>query len=353
MRYLILYVAVSLTASLHAQTGGSDASQRWQALQERLIPALAKKPARTTPRTAQEQAQERQELTAHYLSLADAAKAFRQGFPGDAKAKDSLVIETSSLLKVAFLGDSTRAIYTDALVNEIERDTTLPSRVRYNIVALSEHLLRRQTVRSSSDARAGHETSARYLIKEFPAEEGGYLTLLSAADASGDRAKVDSIVQEIEDSPAPFAAKGAARVVATRYSLIGKSLADVANTALGRDNFFEVTRTRKTVLYTWATWSPGSLEFAKNVLSKIEGDIHIIGYNLDRDVDAAKEVARKEGLPGTHYYDSAGPGSWLTLLLSLNAAPLVYVTDQNGVITDVSAKRRDISAMMNSGRASK
>jgi hypothetical protein len=351
MRYLLLFLAVFGPVALHAQNGNSESSQRWQALQERQIPALAKKPARTSPKSAQEKAQERQELVAHYSSLAAAAKSFRESFPEDPNAKAALAMEADSLLKMAFLGDGTRAAYTDTLVGDIERDTTLPPRVRYRIVALSEYLLRRQTVRSSSEARAAHETSARYLIKEFPHEVGGYLTLLSSVDASGDAVRVLAVVQEIEESPAPFAAKAAARVIATRHLLIGKSLADVANTALGRQNFFETARQRRTVLYTWATWSPGSVEFAKNVLGKIKGDVLVIGYNLDRDVEAAKAMARMEKLPGTHYYDSAGPGSWLTLLLSLNAAPLVYLTDQNGIITDVSAQRKNVLAVVNQGRA--
>ncbi len=349
MRYLILCLAVVITAGLHAQSNSPDASQRWQALQERRIPALAKKPARTTPKTAQEQAQERQELVAHYSSLADAAKSFRESFPEDANGKAALVIEADSLLKAAFLGDNTRASYMDTLVNDVLKDTTISSQARYGIAAFSDHLLRKKNVRSSGDARIADEASARYLIKEFPAEEGGYLKLLNNADASGDRARIDSAVQEIEASPAPFAAKGAAQVVAKRYALIGKSLADVANTALGRGNFFEVARGRKTLLYTWASWSPGSLDFAKDVLSKVGKEVLVIGYNLDRDVEAAKEVARKEKLPGTHYYDNAGLGSFLTLLLSFNSAPLVYMTDQNGVITDVAAQRRDILGALKEG----
>jgi hypothetical protein len=294
MRYLLLFLAVFGALDLLAQNGGSEAAQRWQDLQARKIPALARRPVPTTLKTVQQRAQEKRELLDHFLSLAREAKAYRDNFPGSIHAKEALVIEASSLLKAAFLGDGTRATYTDSLVNEIERDVTLPSGVRFSVVALADHLLRRQTVRSSQEARVAHEASARYLIKEFPLEEGGYLTLLSAAEAGGDPDKMASVVQEIEASPAPFSAKAAARVMAARNALVGKSLADVANTALGRGNFFEVTRKRKTVLYSWATWSPGSVELAQSVLSKIKGDVLVVGYNLDRDVEKAKEMARKE-----------------------------------------------------------
>lgn len=335
--------------ALKAQSESAEKS--WQELLNREVPGIAKRPVRTGGRTPAEQAQERSELVAHYAALAQQAQHFTLAYPDHAKANIAKVIEAKSLLKLAFLGDSSRSARADLLVTQIENDTSLPDRLRFEVIALSEHILLRQTAKNPSEARAAHETSARHLIKEFPHEVGGYLTLLSSVDASGDTVRVLAVAQEIEESPAPFAAKGAARVVATRYALIGKSLADVANTALGRQNFFEAARNRRVLLYTWATWSPGSVEFAKNVLGKIKDDVLVIGYNLDRDVEAAKAMARKEKLPGAHYYDSAGPGSWLTLLLSLNTAPLVYLTDQNGVITDVSAQRKNVLAVVNPGRA--
>lgn len=303
------------------------------------------------PRTEQQHTSEKAELKAHYAALAEEARSFQAKYPTAIEASGAKVIEAKSLLKLAFLGDNSRSARADLLVTDIEKNTSLPASVRYEVIALSEHILLRQSAKSPAEARAAHETSARYLIREFPGEVGGYLTLLSAADASSDRSKVLAVTQEIENSSAPFAAKGAARVTANRYGLVGKSLADVANTALGRDNFFEAARKRKTVLYTWASWSPNSIAFAKNALSKLPKSVLVIGYNLDRDIDAAKKIASVENLPGEQYYDSNGTASWLALLLSLNAAPIVYVTDDGGVITDVAAQRKDLSVLLTPKKA--
>lgn len=336
---------------LHAQVNGNGAARSWQNLLDHQVPALAKRATRTTPRTTQEQAQERAELVAHYGSLADEAKGFRDSFPDDGNVKVAKVIEAKSLLKLAFLGENSRSARTNALVTDIEKDTALPASVRYEVVALAEHILLRQTAKNPREGRVAHETSARYLIKEFPTEAGGYLTLLSAADASSSKAKVMAVAQEIEKSSAPFAAKGAARVTANRYALIGKSLADVANTALGRGNFFEAARKRKTILYTWASWSPNSIAYAKSAFAKLPKDVLVIGYNLDRDTDTAKRTAKTEKLPGEQYYDENSVGSKLSLLLSINAAPMVYVTDDNGVITEVAAQRQDLDALLTPKKA--
>jgi uncharacterized small protein (DUF1192 family) len=341
----IVLVIACIAPNASAQATGDGAAQSWQKLLEKQVPAVAKRAVRSTPRSPEEKAQERTELLAHYTALADDAKLFRATYPDDANARLAKALEAKSLLKLAFLGDTSRSARADVLVNEIEKDTAIPVQVRFEVVALAERILLRETAKNPREAQQAHESSARYLIKEFPAEAGGHLTLLSAADASSDKARVWAIAQEIEQSSAPFVAKGAARVAANRYALIGKSLANVANTALGRGNFFESTRNRRTVLYTWASWSPNSIAFAKT-LAKLPDDVLVIGYNLDRDVDAAKRTAKTEKLPGEHYFDGNGIGSRLALLLSINAAPLAYVTDDTGVIVEVSAQRRDLVALL-------
>ncbi len=312
----------------------------WRGLLQRALPPSARAPARTTPPSAAQQAQERSEQIAHFLAIADEAKAFGQVNADFAKTAKAL--EAKSLLKAAFLGVNSNDKRLQALIGEIESDTSLPAKDRFEVVAMAEHLLLRQLAKSSAQARVAHEESARYLIRKFPDQPGGYSTLLGVAAQENDAVKVKAVTQEILVSPGPFAAKAEARVMAGRYELIGKSLADVANTALGRGNFFEQARDRQVVLYTWATWSPNSLTYAKEMLAKIPPGVLIIGYNLDRDITEAKKIAKREKLPGEHYYNDGGPGAWSALLLKLNGAPLVYVTDTRGVIREVAAQGSEL-----------
>lgn len=338
-----LVVAPAADAQVEsAAAAGADAA--WQTLLGHEIPRGVAKSTNAAPSTAA-QAAERAALVAHFNTLADEAAAFGKNYPTDPRRGAAAAIEAKGLLKAAFLGDTSRAARTDAVVNQVEQDASLPSRVRLEVVSLAEHLLLRQVAKNSGELNAARESSARYLIKSFPQESGGYLALLSAIEADGDAAKIAAGAQEIERSTAPFEAKSRARVLANRYALLGKSLADVANTALGRGNFFEAARQRRVLLYVWATWSPNSIAYARQALAKLPSDVLVLGYNLDRDVTAARAVAAAERLPGTHYYDGKGLGSWLSLLLSVDAAPLVYATDQSGVIVEVAAQRRDLASV--------
>lgn len=339
-----LAVALFVLAPALLAQSANPSDSAWSALLDRALPPSARAPVRTAPRSAAQQQQERSEQLTHFLAIAGEARSF--GETRASHAKVAKVLEAKSLLKAAFLGDKSREVRMHALVGEIERDQSLPARDRFEVVALAEHLMLREVAKSPAQARVAREESARYLMREFPGEVGGYSALLGGAVGAGDPAKVRAAAQEVLDAPAPFAAKAQARILIGRYELVGKSLADVANTALGRGNYFEKTRDKRVLLYTWATWSKSSIAYAKEVLAKAPAGVLVIGYNLDRDVAGAKRAATKEGLPGEQYYNEGGPGAWLALLLKLDTAPLVYLTDARGVIRDVAGQRGEITARL-------
>jgi len=341
---LLFCVGLSLQAqSVNPPGNPGNVDSEWRSLNGRALPPSARAPAGTAPRGAAQQAQERQEQLTHFLAIAEEARIFGRDHADHAQVAQ--VLEAKSLLKAAFLGDDSREARRQALVSEIEGDKTLPTKDRFEVVAMAEHLLLRELAKDALQARLTREESARYLMKEFPEERGGYAALLGAADIAGDRAQVLAVAREVLDSPAPFAAKAEARVLTGRYELIGKSLADVANTALGRDNWFEKTRGRQVLLYTWATWSQRSIAYAKELGVRVPPGVLIIGYNLDRDAAGARAVAAREALPGEHYYNAGGVGAWPALLLKLNSAPLVYVTDEKGLIREVAAQRSKIETL--------
>lgn len=324
----------------------SSVEADWQSLRAKELPSAALRQSMAGPRSAEKRIKDDSDLKAHFLSVADDAAAFSRKNPKSVRVSDAKILEAKNLLKAAFLGEKSRDTRTLALVNEIEKDKSLPVKQRFEIVAMSEHLLLRQVAKSSEQARLVHEVSARYLMKEFPSEMGGYAALLGTAQSTNDTKKVKETARDILGSPAPFAAKAQARVLAGRYELVGKSLADVANTALGRGNFFETYRDKSVVLYTWATWSPRSIAYAKQVVADAPQGTLIIGYNLDTNLSDAQKAAKKENLPGTHYYNEGGMGSLLALLLKLNSAPLAYVTDEGGVIRDVAVEHSDLAAKL-------
>lgn len=334
-----------MVALATAQQAARDADAKWNTLQQRALPAVGVAGFRGAQGGARSEAQRRkdnEDLAAYFRGVADEAKAFREQNDGHAKAREARLLETRSLLRAAFLGDKSQGKRLQELVAGVEGDSSIPSKERYQVIALADHLLIRELARNSAEAKAARLDSARYLISHFPSEAGGYLGLLSAADAAG-AAQARGAAQEVLAAPdAPFAAKAAARNLIARHELVGKSLADVANTALGRDNFFEQARGRQTVLYTWSAASPGSLAFARQVVAKLPAEVLVIGYNLDRDTKAAEQTAKQEKLPGVMYFNEGGSGAWVALLLKLDAPGLAYVTDKAGVIREIAGQRSDL-----------
>lgn len=279
----------------------------------------------------------RADTVTRFLSAANAAKSFAEKYPEDTRARESNLIEAENLLKAAMSGSKDLRSRIDPLIKSIASDKALPSSARFKIVAMSEYLLLKELAAKPELIPIAREDSARFLIREFPDQAGGYMALLAAARIRNDSSKIKAAVGEVISSEtAPFMAKAQARILAGRYNLVGKSLADVANTALGRDSFFEAFRSKKTILYTWSSEAPSSIEYLKNLAGKLSKDVSLIGYNLDRKTAIAADVARAESLPGAQYYNDGGTGSQLALLLKLDAPGMVYVTDEVGIIRSVS-----------------
>jgi hypothetical protein len=328
-----------LFAQSSVYSNSPAADREWKGIEARGLPEAGRLPARGESRTPQQRAQDQNAIRAHFLATAVKAMSFREKHPRHEKVSEARLLEAKSRLRAALLGDESQQARIQSLVGQVKGDTSLAGKDRFEVVAMAEHLLIREVAGNREEAAIARENSARYLIKEFPDEAGGYTALLAVAEATGDRASIRNAAKEVIHGAAPFAARARAQVLLDRDDLIGKSLADVANTALGRDNFFEQCRGRRVLLYTWSSEVPQSIAYAVKVVAGTPEDWLVIGFNLDRDVADAQALAGEMALPGQQYFNDSGIGSWLALLLKLNHAPLVYVTDEQGIIRDVGAQR--------------
>lgn len=327
------------------------ADTNWRELEARQLPSMARGRLKDDEKTSAERKQEMEGYKNHFLTVANDAKSFRDAYKDHSKSARARLLEATSLLKAQMLGAQGHEERASILVEALKGDVSLSRDERYAMLMMAEYLLVRSVARNSTDAPFARKESARYLILEFPEQAGGYLSLLQVADATEEATKVRFVADEIRASPAPFAAKAQAEILVERYALIGKSLADVANTALGRDNFFEKCRNRRVLLYTWSRESKHSMRYAREMVERAAPGVLVVGYNLDRDIAAAKAAAAAQKLPGHQYYNEGGIGSQLALLLKLNATPLVYLTDAHGIIRDVNGQRGKLADRIAAHRA--
>jgi hypothetical protein len=273
-----------------------------------------------------------------FLTLAEEARKFQADYPTDGRRKAAKVLEARNLLKAALVGDQTQRARAFTLADELKGDLALNSAERFDVAFLEQQVLVRAFAGSRTEYFSAAAAAARQLIATYPDQAGGYAWLLLSTKELRDDEQLVVAAQESLRPDAPFRARAEATVILERLNLVGKSLANFANTALGRDNFFEQSRTRRTVLYTWNAQDPDSIAWAADLERQIPDGVFVIGVCLSSGVAIAKDVASRMSLSSSQYYSEGGAGSFLALRLKLAQPGLIYVTDSTGLVTSVTAR---------------
>lgn len=337
--------AITAIAQTSAAAGSSAASlspaQQWQSLQNLGRPKPVAWPARTDA-TATMQA--RTQAIAAYVKDADQLLQFYTSYPTDPNAAEARRREALSLLYASRLGDTADAARTAALVTTVRRDSTLPAAEREEVAALSDNFgVAQQTGLARADRLLAFENVARGLQAEFPTVPAGSESLVQIAEASADdHAAV--VAQEIINGSASDAVKTQAQILLRRLALKGRSVSDIANSALGPGNAVSEAAGHPLVIYTWASTAPASLATAKQVAALAPAGSNLIGVCVDFG-DLTRAKALGANLPGAQLYDPLGFMGRLTGRLELSRPGLVYLADAKGVLLSVSAQNDLKSAL--------
>lgn len=279
-----------------------------------------------------------------FLQAADGARALRAAHPDSAESFEAEVFEAKCLLNIALAADKSQETRAAKLIGEIRGDSRIPARARFEVVALSE-VVRLQSVSADREQfLAASELSARNLIGEFPQETGGYEALFRLAENQPDDAKGAGIAREIMRMPAPALIKDQVQVYLDRRALIGQSLPEIADGILGAGNPISASKGKSILLYTWASWNPGSVAFARNLIKLAPKEVALVGVNFDLDAALARNLAQKETLPGAQLYADGGLDSSLARALKVTTAMEAYVADAHGNLREVAAQRGDFTA---------
>lgn len=126
--------------------------------------------------------------------------------------------------------------------------------------------------------------------------------------------------------------KVGAQMLLSRQQLVGRALRDVVPAGALPAGVGQ----RKLVLYTWNVSTEWSLLLPAHLAEQAPAGAQLIGVSLDKDVRKARAIAEERELPGRLIFDDAGPNSDLARALKLDEAPLVLITDRNGVIETVT-----------------
>jgi len=170
--------------------------------------------------------------------------------------------------------------------------------------------------------------------RSFPSQPQGYESLLTLARESS-AAEAKALLEELIAMNPPASVKAEAERHLERFGFVGEQFEELLIGDAGAEVKAAIEPGKPVVLYSWATWSPGSFALARELAKRDLTRATILALNLDNDVKAAQELAAREALPGRMIYDAAGPYGVVAGRLRINGAPLVFLIDSEGTVRDV------------------
>lgn len=290
----------------------------------------AEQPTEPLPLEAAAQKQARARRAALDVGIADQAKAFYTANPDYYWAAEARRLEILSLIQAEEAGDAATGSRLAQAVASLRADPKLPAKIRAHGAAAYEFT---RAVRDQPDEAARHdalEKTARALIQEFPAEMPGYEALLALSRAA-EPAKAEALARELAAASAPAPIRASAQTLLDRYALVGRPLADILP-ATASELKTSLPAGQPIIIYSWATWGPGSIELGRMIQAR---RFAAAGICLDDDLAAARRLQHEAGLGGQHIYDGKGREGEIATQLKFSTAGQIYLVDAQGVIRDV------------------
>ena len=269
-----------------------------------------------------------------FTKAADRAKDFYTKYPDHPKAAEARAMEVQALLGAHQSGDATSEGRLNFAVESLRADPKVDVKLKAKTVSMHAFSVAMRGQKTRTERLAMIEQVARNLAGDFPTEPQGYESLLTVATVTDDDAQSRRIAAELLRSPAHASIKEGAQTLVGRLDLVGKPLEGELVGADANNAKAAVKAGQGTVIYTWASWSPASLDLATKLKQRgVNGTV--IALNLDEDLKTAEALAAKESLPGTVVYDDRGRAGALAQRLKIRSAPQVIIVDATGKIRDV------------------
>lgn len=123
-----------------------------------------------------------------------------------------------------------------------------------------------------------------------------------------------------------------------RKAIVGRRVDDLFGdhiTATKEDGTWSAGR--PSIIYFWASWSPESLAAGVALREAENNGTNVLGVCLDADIPAVRIAAREAGLPGRLIYVNRGLASSMATDLGVVDVPTVFLSNKQGVFTDVKA----------------
>lgn len=301
---------------------------------EALLTAKSTAEANTAsmPSEASARAEAKRARAAKHTEVADQAKNYYTAHPDDRRADEARRLEIIALVQSEIEGGDTVGGRLSKATADLRADGKVSPKIRAGGAAAFEYSRAVLGARDELGRRDAVEKSARGLVKEFPEESPGYEALLALSQAGdGGTAKAAQVAGEIAASQAPPEIRQRARILVARFGLVDKKLAEVVGSA-GAELLAKLPTDQPVIVYSWATWGPGSIELGRMIQAR---RFAAVGICLDDDIAAAERAQHAANLGGIHVYDAKGRSGTLASALKFTTAGQIYLADAQGIIRDV------------------
>lgn len=265
---------------------------------------------------------------------AELAKQFRANYPGHAKANEARVQEVLALIGARHAGDATVEDRLVSAVTAIAGDRDAPESDRIRAVAAFQFNEAMRGKASKSERLGRIETVARSLTVSYPSQSQGYESLLVVAAASESDTKARELAQEVASGGGPFSLRQEAKYMVERFDLVGQPIAPLLQQGKAKAKHQDG---QTTVVYTWASSSPGSMALAAKLKQSIP-NARFIAVSLDEDTSAGSAKATEKSLPGEQEFDARGREGSVAQSLKLRRPGQVMLVDAQGIIREVRAE---------------
>lgn len=229
----------------------------------------------------------------------------------------------------------------DATIKNI--DEFIENEERENLLDAARFCRAYIQMSSNMDPAEMHKIAEQF-HKEYPNSERGamlYYMAVVYADAEHVESIQAALLEKYPDSMEANMIRGQQR----QKESVGKPFEFEFEDAITGEKLTQADFKGKIlVIDFWATWCGpciAELPKLKELHSKYEGKMEIIGISLDGPGDAGLETLRKfveeNELPWPQFYQDGWEGEFSSAW-GINAIPTIFLVDQNGILVDVEAR---------------
>lgn len=268
------------------------------------------------------------------LEKANRARDFHVRFGGSKEAVEARKLECVYLVYAAEEDAAVGSRMEDAVAG-YRRDTSIPAFDRAVVAGTYEFSAARTRIRNLGDARREHIAIAKSLIREFPDQPQGYVSLITLA-MSGEDAEARELLSAVATAPsAPSDLQSRAATWISRLELVGSPITRVIGEPHGARGHEGWTRGRPGVVYFWSKSSPASIELAETLREFESNTSNLVGVCMDESTEAGISSVESSAMPGRQLMNRERGGTELLDRSSAAHEPLVLLVDASGHICDV------------------